>query len=316
VGLPNGSTIVSTSTGNLQPSSKCPAFQAHIFPDKDLDRSLVSLSEFCNAGCTATLTSDSITIHKDDQIIMKDYKNKKDMLWPLLSNITEPKDNIHTLHVAIHHKINADYVAFFHAALGSPTVNTLIQALNRGYLNNLPRLTATMVAANPPISMATDKGHLDLNRQGVNSTKTSNNPELKTSSSRDVITKLLPISDMVHSDATGRFPVISRRGNQYLLVAVFNGYIHTEAMPSRSSTSYLQAYKNTLSFFRQNNQIINFQRMDNETSEAVETYLQQERVSIQYVPPHNHRANKAESDSRCQKSYNLMSINYSCIISS
>ena len=56
----------------------------------------------------------------------------------------------------------ADMVLFYHAALGSPTVSTLKRAISRGYLRKLPQLTLEAVSANPPVTVATAKGHLDL----------------------------------------------------------------------------------------------------------------------------------------------------------
>ena len=60
---------------------------------------------------------------------------------------------------------------FWSAALGSPADDTLIKALSSGFLGNLPRLTARMVRKHRPNSLATAKGHMDRQRQGVRSTK-------------------------------------------------------------------------------------------------------------------------------------------------
>ena len=46
-----------------------------------------------------------------------------------------------------------------------------------------------------------------------------------------------------------------------------------------------------------------FQRLDNETSGELERYLIEQKVSIQYVPPHTHRANKAERAIRDVKNH-------------
>ena len=46
-----------------------------------------------------------------------------------------------------------------------------------------------------------------------------------------------------------------------------------------------------------------FDRLDNETSSALEHYCKQSDITIQYVPPHNHRANKAERAIRTFKNH-------------
>jgi hypothetical protein len=43
------------------------------------------------------------------------------------------------------------------------------------------------------------------------------------------------LQDDIHSDLAGKFPYISYRGNQYILVSVFHGYIHVEIMPNREA---------------------------------------------------------------------------------
>ncbi|KAJ1404285.1 hypothetical protein B484DRAFT_404848 [Ochromonadaceae sp. CCMP2298] len=74
------------------------------------------------------LTSTSITVTDDASscVLLYGSKSPSDKLWPL----------------------NADYVAYIHAALGSPATSTLLTALRGGYLACIPRLTANMVNTN------------------------------------------------------------------------------------------------------------------------------------------------------------------------
>jgi hypothetical protein len=55
--------------------------------------------------------------------------------------------------------------------MGNPADSTLITAIMRRYLVNFPRITASIIRRNLPNSMATEKEHLDLKRQGQQSTK-------------------------------------------------------------------------------------------------------------------------------------------------
>jgi hypothetical protein len=59
----------------------------------------------------------------------------------------------------------ADLVVFSHAALFSPALLTLEQALNRGNITNMPGLTAGLLRQHPPQSIPMHKGHLDQARK-------------------------------------------------------------------------------------------------------------------------------------------------------
>ncbi|CAB9530273.1 hypothetical protein SEMRO_2814_G337700.1 [Seminavis robusta] len=70
----------------------------------------------------------------------------------------------------------ADLVAFAHAALFSPVPSTLQKALQKGYITSFPGLTSDTFAKYTPHSLATAKGHMDQQRQGIKSTKTEAAP--------------------------------------------------------------------------------------------------------------------------------------------
>ncbi len=255
VGLPNGAVIRSTGTGQLAVhSNKFPSVPAHIFPDNVLDRSLISIADYCNRGCVATSTATDLFITHNGHMAMHGSKEPKEKLWPLLTDF-HVGSTINTAHAAIAHQHNAEFVLFCYAALCSPPVTTLVKALQRGYLRTLPRLPAQMVSAYPPVTMATARGHLDLNRQEQRSTQ---QPTISTTSSAqqidvndgdedndgdddniisrqddEPVIKVVEISHTNHSDLTGRFPHTSTKGNSYILVSVYNGYVHLEPMVNR-----------------------------------------------------------------------------------
>ena len=55
-------------------------------------------------------------------------------------------------------------------SFGSPAVSTFLRALRLQWLDTIPRLTAALVSAHRPNSVATALGHLDQKRQGLDST--------------------------------------------------------------------------------------------------------------------------------------------------
>jgi hypothetical protein len=235
-------------------------------------------------------------------------------------------------------KTNADFVNYAHATMGSPVLSAFVQAVAAGYLNNFPRITAKLITQNPPNTIATAYGHLDQTRQGQHSTSpqatlTTTTPLIPNPLSHqpspppsaDTITtnldlhdpnfndssnaflRVIPISQTNHSDLTGRLPVRSRKGNEYILVSVLNGYIHMEPMPNKQASSYVNAFTNTIEFFESHNATVSYQRLDNETSLLLEKYLKRKNITLQYVPPNTHRANKAERAIRDARSHIISS---------
>ncbi len=207
-----------------------------------------------------------------------------------------------------------------------------------------------MILDNPPVSMATAKGHLDLTRAGIQSTtkpqrrrrKKNNRPTNTTTnglqegddldqssptnnyddeppdpdSDHTVLLAVTQTSELaLHADLTGRFPITSRHGNSYILVSTLKGYIHMEPMPSRHATHYTAAVQRTIEFFRTLGHHPTYFRIDNETSRQLERMMATERIIIEYVPPNNHRANKAERAIRSAKNHiiaSLASVHPSC----
>jgi hypothetical protein len=170
-----------------------------------------------------------------------------------------------------------DFVAFMHhAAFGSPCPSTFLRALRRNRLDTIPRLTSALFSANKPKSFATALGHLDQTRQGLNSTKgkrvvttpPSPDPTPDPPNDPDELPTVDPYDpegvdtfDDLQSfllfcltfatadiDASGRFPVLSSRRNEYHLLSHFKGYVHVEPLPSRTQTAYIDAYKRTYAY--------------------------------------------------------------------
>ena len=72
-------------------------------------------------------------------------------------------------------------------------------------------------------------------------------------------------------------------------------------MKSRYHSEYIAAYKRTISS-KLGRKLI-FQRLDNETSAALESFARSNGISIQYCAPHQHRALKVERAIRTFKNH-------------
>ena len=317
--LPNGQVITSTGTGRLQLPANV-ELTANIYPDDVLKHNLAPIAPLCNQGCTAVFTSTEATVTRGDTVVLQGAKEPTEMLWHFqIPTSPTPVNSCGQANLVTNNQLDAEYVAWTAATFGGPVTSTFLKAAKKGFLSTFPRITHKMILANPPDATATAMGHLDHTRQGQHTTKVAQTacaPQLDDYEDNDtydpeegrvVFTKIIPASDILHSDATGRMPVPSRRGTQYVLVSCWNNYLHLEPMTSRSKGEYARVFKLTYEFFHTKGHRPNVQRLDNETSAVVEQQLRGEVERVEYVAPANHRANKAERGIRDAKNH-LISI--------
>lgn len=332
--MPNGTSIHSTRTVLLHLPPLPSPILIYVFSDHDLSSSLLSVSQLCNHGCHATFTNELFSITYGPVTLCSGPKSPSDTLWhvplsslhshhiplPLSLPPTLPSPSVHSSASATT-SLSSDkqFVQFVHAALGCPVLSTFLAATKAGYLSSWPRLSSALILAHPPFTLATAQGHLNQRRQGLDSTSNSllplppslpvDAPPPSSPSTADTALPLPPptlaeanrvyirrvhLPHTVSSDLTGRFPVSSYTGTQYVLISEMDGYIHAEPMASRAHTDYVRAFKRIVAFFSALGRQPFFQRLDNETSAAVETYLRSENIHLQYCPPGQHRANTAE----------------------
>ena len=119
-----------------------------------------------------------------------------------------------------------------------------------------------------------------------------------------IYTKLFHTADF---NATHQsFPCSSAGAKySYHLVSCFNGNIHVEIMPSRTSASYITAYDNTFKHWSKYSAVPSIVRLDNETSIALENFLLVDKKvkSFQYFRTATHRSNRAERCIRTWKNH-------------
>lgn len=312
VSLPNGSLIHSQSSIDIPVAHNIDPIRAHVFDDNLLHASLLSLSDYANRGCDINLNAHGLTISRDGLLIAHSYKSPTDKLWHVPINTSISSGEAHTV---IRHQLQAERVSFYHAAFGSPPIPTFIHALHNNYIRGIPDLTSAVVRANPPHTPITALGHLNMQRQGIRSTQPiPTPPETPITILKETDILISPPLDhhRFYSDATGKMPSPSRHGHQYILVSVHNNYIHAEPLLSRSATNYVKAYTNILAFYKDHlSTFPTVHIMDNETSAEAEQLFTEHHVTVQRVPPHDHRANRAESAIRDFKNH-FISISALC----
>ena len=132
---------------------------------------------------------------------------------------------------------------------------------------------------------ATVLGHLRQTRQGVWSTKqphhkNSNRLELDPSSSNstridDVFFKVADLTGKIYIDQTGRFPVISSKGKQYILVVYHydSNTIYAETLKPRTYLALTAAYEKIHKLLTERSLQPKLHILDNECPDGLKTFM-------------------------------------------
>ena len=185
VRTPDGGTMASTHSAtldlhHLHPDLPAQATTASVLPT--LKQPLLSLGQFCDAGFDVVLTSTEVLLAKENKVRYANAKsigqrNSTTGLWdiPLTPNAHAPTttqlNNTHIANNAYTKQTKQQLVTWLHAAAFSPVVATWCAAIDRGYFLTWPGLTSALVRKHLPKTVATYKGHLKQDRQGLRSTK-------------------------------------------------------------------------------------------------------------------------------------------------
>jgi hypothetical protein len=180
VSLPDGTIITSSHTANLNlPGLPPGASICHLFPELTTG-SLLSIGLLCDHNCTAIFTKHAVIIkNHEGATIIQGVRDATTNLWTIPINQPSPITlQVNSLQPTKptfgfptqHDNTIAKRVAFYHAALFSPTISTWLKAIDAGYLTTWPALTAAQVRKYYPFSPATVQGHLDQTPANYRST--------------------------------------------------------------------------------------------------------------------------------------------------
>ena len=99
-----------------------------------------------------------------------------------------------------------------------------------------------------------------------------------------------------YSDQTGRFPVQSSRGNNYIFIMYDydSNAILSVAVPNRRGSSIRDAWLKVFNRLRDNGYPPKLHILDNECSTDMKNAFKKNDVDFQRVPTHQHRRNAAE----------------------
>ena len=196
---PDGSTMQSSHTALIDaPHLPLAVRQAHIFPSMR-NKALLSLGQFCDNGYDVALSQSSIHIihHHDSSLSLHGTRDPSNGMWivdisaaalrpskPSPTRTTPQVNNVYELNK------KRDIVTYLHKAAFSPVPSTWIEAIDKGFFNTWPGLTAQLVKKHLVKSPATVKGHMRSIRQNLRSTKPSSSSNLPPTTS--VMTTSVP----------------------------------------------------------------------------------------------------------------------------
>lgn len=101
----------------------------------------------------------------------------------------------------------------------------------------------------------------------------------------------------IYTDFTGKFPVRSYKGNQYIfLVYVYDANtILVRALKSRHASNQIEAFQDIYNYLIKMNFKPKLHVMDNECSKIIKEFIMgEQKINIQFVEAHQHRVNASE----------------------
>lgn len=214
-------------------------------------------------------------------------------------------------------------IKYLHQCLFSPPKATLLKAIKNKQFTSWPGLTEKAVQAYlPQSSPATDKGHMKRIRKGIRSTQTRKETEQEVREQAEDMNPAKEANDYNHLfafvgsydpkdgsmyirdekdgriyiDMTGNFPVQSYSGmtHMFVLYDYTTNAIIVRPLKNDKSESIIDAFKSALQYLTNKGFRPKLNIMDNVASKMIKEFLEKEKIDLQLVPPHDHRANAAE----------------------
>ena len=112
----------------------------------------------------------------------------------------------------------------------------------------------------------------------------------------ELFIKTVKLSGKIYSDQTGCFPLTSSKANRYFMVVYDHdsNAILAEPLKSRSAEHLLASTAKMHIFLRERGVHPKIHIMENESSSTVWSYLKNNNIKLQLVPPNLHHTNASE----------------------
>jgi hypothetical protein len=180
-----------------------------------------------------------------------------------------------------------------------------------GNFSSWPGLTEHAVEKHLSKSTSTTKGHLNKHRQNARTTKIKDvkvmvtEPDLDHGIKTQFVYDAIIDADQIYTDQTGIFPVVSRKGNKYIMILYDydSNAILAQPIKDRTAPKLLKAFQVMEQELVARGLKPKLMKLDNEASNLLKTYLHQQDITFQLVPPYSHIRNSAERAIRSFKDH-------------
>jgi hypothetical protein len=146
-------------------------------------------------------------------------------------------------------------------------------------------------------STSTTKGHLNHQRHNARTTKVKGpkviitEPDLDHGIKTQYVYAATIYAGQIYTDQTGRFPVVSIKGNKSIMILYYydSNAILAQSIKDRTAPGLLKAFQGMEQELVARGLEPNLMKLDNEASKLLKTYLHQQNITFQFVPPYSHR---------------------------
>jgi hypothetical protein len=204
-----------------------------------------------------------------------------------------------------------DLINYLHAACFSPVKSTWIKAIKNGNFSSCLGVNEHTVEKHLSKYTSTAKGHLNQQRQNARITKIKDAPLLDPKNDIDhgIKTQFVYAATIdagqIYTDQTGRFPVVSSKGNKYIMILYDydSNAILAQPIKDRTAPELLKAFQVMEQELVTRGLKPKLTKLDNEASKLLKEYLHQQDITFQLVPPNSRRLNSAERAIRSFKDH-------------
>jgi hypothetical protein len=181
---------------------------------------------------------------------MHGSQDPKSRLWRVILKQKLEKHEIQCNH-AHDNNNQKELINYLHAACFSPVKSTWITAIKNGNFLSWPGLTEHDVEKHLSKSTATTKGHLNQQRQNARTTqiKTNNAGNQESDIDHGIKTQFVYAATIdagqIYTDQTGRFPVVSSKGNKCIIILYDydSNVILAQPIKDRTAPELLKAFQ-------------------------------------------------------------------------
>lgn len=312
--MPDGTALQSSKCVQLNlPNVPPQACKAHVLPGL-AHASLLSLGVLCDNGCTATFDNKKVTINHQNKIVLTGNRDPITRLWHIPLSPTSQINKTALSVTSLTQCANMEQIIhFYHATLFSPVASTLVQAVKNGYLSTWPGLTSANIKQYLKPTMAMAKGHLDQVR--CNQSSNHHNEVITnniTESEQNTHAAFATIQPMqrIYTDQTGRFPYMSSRGHQYIMIlySYDSNAILSAPLKNKTEDEILKTYIKFYNYLTNAGFQPNTHWLDNEASTKLKEFNKKHGVQYQLTPPNIHRRNASERAIRTWKNHFIVGL--------